>query len=217
MPLPQPAAQRWTAPPAATWLGAALVVAMSVSLAWQAAEWLRLLRAPAPAEANTRAPLNDQAIQGNALALFGTTQPSTTGGLPATQLRLTLLGSFMHSDPAQSSAILQQDGQPAQRYRVDVELAPGIRLAQVHADHVEVLRNGRRERLDFPHRSAFTNAPTDSGDTLEQLDQLEADNLETLRERMEALREQMQASGMPSADSEPVEADPANESSPESE
>ena len=217
MPLPQPAAQRWTAPSASTWLGATLVVAMSISLAWQTADWLRLLRSPAPVAAHTEPPLSDQAIQGDALALFGAAQPSTAGDLPATHLRLTLLGSFVHNDPAQSSAILQQEGQPAQRYRVNTELVPGVRLAQVHADHVEVLRNGRRERLDFPQRPALTNAPTDTGDTLEQLDQLEADNLETLRERMEALREQMEASGMPSTDSEPVEADPANESSPESE
>ncbi|OEC33195.1 general secretion pathway protein C [Pseudomonas cuatrocienegasensis] len=198
-------------------ISALIVIALIVSLAWQTNDLLRLIRSPLPQPENQIAVTHKQHDPSAIAKLFGTPMQAESYVPPATSLRLTLLGSFVHSDPARSSAILQQDGRPAQRYLVNAELESGVHLVKVDSDHVEVLRNGRRERLNFPQRQLSATAAPATGDTLEQLDQLEADNLETLRERMEALREQMEVSGMPSTDSEPVEVDPANESSPESE
>lgn len=191
-----------------------MMVALAASLAWQSAELLRMVRSPIlQAPSQTTSP-HEQHEQSPIAHLFGTPKQAEGDLLPSTNLRLTLLGSFVHSDPAQSSAILQQEGQPVQRYGVNAELAPGVRLAQVHADHVEVLRNGRRERLDFPQRPLLASVPVDP---VEQLDQLEADNIEALRVRMEALREQMEANGQPGPDREEMQVDPANQSSAESE
>ncbi|WPC06672.1 type II secretion system protein N [Pseudomonas benzenivorans] len=210
MPLPLTATRRWIDRHATTLAGIAIVLAMSISLAWQTADWLRLLRTPPGIDAfdaprNAPTPLT----QGLEL-LFGSSTLDGDAPPPATSLRLTLLGSFVHSDPQRSSAIIRQEGSEAQRYGIDSEVANGVRLHAVYADHVELLRNGRRESLAFPHSQSggdnlspvqYDAAP----DNLDQLDELEAGNLEQLRERMDALREQMEAAGTLPPDAEPTD------------
>lgn len=182
---------------------------MSISLAWQSAEWLRLLRTPpATSELNPSAP-NAPASHPQLGQLFGHSQPDSADA-PATNLRLTLLGSFVHADPKRSSAIIRSEGSPAQRYSVDSEISSGVRLHAVSADRVELLRNGRRESLSFPlsqpQDSANSYSRSDSAeDSLEQLSEMENDNLAQLRERMDALRQQMEASGTLPADAEPTD------------
>lgn len=194
--MPLSASRRWVHARATTLIGAALVVAMSVSLAWQTMDWLRLMRAPLPTDAagaiDQPSPVVGQRLQ----QLFGASQFSGDAPAPATSLRLTLLGSFVHADPARSSAILSVDGGTARRFSVDSEVSNGVRLHAVHADHIELLRNGRRESLAFPRSQSPTHVPdTPAPDALDQLSELEAGNLEQLRERMDALRQQMEASG----------------------
>lgn len=207
--MPLSAPQRWLEQHATTLVGLALILAMSVSLAWQTADWLRLLRTPAtignPApSAPVAASANPQISQ-----LFGSSAQATDAAAPATNLRLTLLGSFVHADPKRSSAIIRSEGNSAQRFTVDSEVASGVRLHAVAADHVELLRNGRRESLSFPLSSATSslqsNANDIPADPLEQLSEMEADNLTQLRERMDALRQQMEAAGSVPADAEPTE------------
>ena len=181
---------------------------MSISLAWQSAEWLRLLRTPpATSELNPSAP-STPANHPQLGQLFGHSQ-SDNADAPATNLRLTLLGSFVHADPKRSSAIIRSEGSPAQRYSVDSEISSGVRLHAVSADRVELLRNGRRESLSFPLSQAQDSANTynsnSAEDSLEQLSEMENDNLAQLRERMDALRQQMEASGTLPADAEPTD------------
>jgi general secretion pathway protein C len=195
---------------ALTLAGAVVVLAMSIALAWQTADWLRFLRTPAldstPNSKQQPAPANSQQL----VQLFGADGRDNTTPPPATDLRLTLLGSFVHADPGRSSAIIRHEGSQAQRYQVGSEMPNGIRLHAVYADRVEVERNGRRESLNFPrsqssdHAMAYPPSET-STDTLDQLDELEADNLEQLRERMDALRQQMDASGASPTDTEPTD------------
>lgn len=206
------ATRRWIQLHASGLVGGLLILAMSISLAWQTAEWLRLLRAPAsldsPHASNLPAPTSGQRLD----LLFGASNLDSTAAPPATNLRLTLLGSFVHTDPTRSSAIIRQEGSEAQRYRVASEVASGVRLHAVYADRVELVRNGRRESLAFPRATASddgasfppSEAPTDAVD---QLDELEAGNLEQLRERMDVLRQQMEASGTlpPEPDAEPTD------------
>ncbi|MBX9764308.1 MAG: secretion protein XcpP [Pseudomonadaceae bacterium] len=170
---------------------------MSASLAWQSADWLRLLRAPTTA-ADSTLEIRQTAITEPLIGpLFGEHSKSNAPA-PSTNLRLTLLGSFVHADPQRSSAIIRSEGQSAQRYTLNSEITEGVRLHAVAADRVELMRNGRRESLSFPlERSANSglqsNTPDAMADPLEQLSDMQTDDLNQLRERMNALREQMQA------------------------
>ncbi|TIH09249.1 secretion protein XcpP [Pseudomonas leptonychotis] len=208
--MPFSAIQRWLQSHIATLMGLVLVTAMSASLAWQSADWLRLLRSPAAASDNTS---NEAAVAVHSLEighLFGTHNATSDGPAPSTNLRLTLLGSFVHADPARSTAIIRSEGSTAQRYSIDSEISSGVRLHSVAADRVELLRNGRRESLSFPLNSSTagnvqSNTQEIMADPLEQLSEMESDDLSQLRERMDALREQMQASDSLPSGAEPTE------------
>lgn len=210
--MPVAATRRWIQLHATSLIGGLLILAMSISLAWQSAEWLRLLRAPAsidsPDASDLPTPISSQRLD----LLFGSSNLDSAAAPPATSLRLTLLGSFVHTDPTRSSAIIRQEGSEAQRYGVDSEVASGVRLHAVYADHVELVRNGRRESLAFPHTppsdESASYPPGEAGtDAVDPLNELEAGNLEQLRERMDALRQQMEASGTlpPEPDAEPTD------------
>lgn len=194
--MPFSVSRRWVHERAIPLVGAALVVAMSVSLALQTMDWLRLVRAPLQADPASTSNLPSPVVSQRLQHLFGASQFSSDAPAPATSMRLVLLGSFVHADPARSSAILSLDGGTARRFSVDSDVSNGVRLHAVHADHIELMRNGRRESLAFPRSKSPTNVPdTPAPDALDQLSELEAGNLEQLRERMDALRQQMEASG----------------------
>ncbi|MFG0723558.1 type II secretion system protein N [Pseudomonas sp. GLN_6] len=198
--MPFLASQRWLQRHATTLVGLALVTAMSVSLAWQSADWLRLLRTPAKTTETSAHSAQTTAQPTEIGQLFGTSSVANDSPAPNTTLRLTLLGSFVHVDPQRSSAIIRSEGSSAQRYTINSEISSGVRLHAVAADRVELLRNGRRESLSFPISNSATSSLQSStseiaADPLEQLSELESDDLVQLRERMDALRQQMQASG----------------------
>jgi general secretion pathway protein C len=204
------APQRWLQRQATSLAGIALILAMSVSLAWQSADWLRLLRTPMAANSNSvneapMAVLNPELGQ-----LFGTSSTASDGPAPSTNLRLTLLGSFVHADPQRSTAIISSEGSTAQRYNIDSEISSGVRLHSVAADRVELMRNGRRESLSFPLNSSAagslqSHTQDAMADPLEQLSEMESDDLSQLRERMDALRQQMQDSNSLPGTAEPTE------------
>lgn len=181
---------------APTLLGAALLLATCAGLAWQSAEWMRLLRAPIPTTPT------DQAVaqQGPAIErlepLFGPTQRSQDSA-PATSLDLTLHGSFVNADPSRSSAILQRGGESAKRFVVGGKIDDSTRLHAVYRDRIELERNGRIERLSFPVTSKSNSAdrtgysPPPPPVTLDDLQEGDED---LLQQRMEELRQQMEAS-----------------------
>lgn len=208
--MPFLASQRWLQRHATTLVGLALVTAMSVSLAWQSADWLRLLRTPAKAAETSSHSTQTTAQPTEIGQLFGTSSVASDSPAPSTTLRLTLLGSFVHADPQRSSAIIRSEGSSARRYTINSEISSGVRLHAVAADRVELLRNGRRESLSFPISNSATSSLQSStsevaADPLEQLSELESDDLVQLRERMDALRQQMQASGSVPDSPEPTE------------
>ncbi len=187
-------AQRWLLPRAPGLLALLLVLLMSASLAWQSVAWQRLLqRAPVIPSSAHEAPQNRD-MQG-LLGLFGA-GPSAATDAPSTSLRVTLLGSFVQADSPRSSAIIQLDGRPAQRYLVGQTLSSGVSLHAVYRDRVELKRNGRLETLAFskPQGTSASSArnPPDS-DTLNQLQALDEQDSQHLQQRMQALREQIQA------------------------
>ncbi|WP_238338927.1 type II secretion system protein N [Pseudomonas berkeleyensis] len=181
-------------------IGMLVLIALSVSLAWQSAELLRLVRGPVEQPPSQATPGLEQRAQAPIAQLFGTPRQADSGPPPATNLQLTLLGSFVHSDPQRSSAMIQRQGQSPQRYAIGTDVDNGVRLDAVYADRVELVRNGRRESLTFPRSQSGQYSYTPpveaaTEDPLQQFDQLGQDNLEQLRQRMQALREQMEASG----------------------
>lgn len=208
--MPLLAPQRWLQRHATTLVGIVLILAMSVSLAWQSADWLRLLRAPVVASNSSTNKTPVVALNPEISQLFGSNSTASEGIAPSTNLRLTLLGSFVHADPQRSSAIIRSEGSTAQRYTIGSEISSGVRLHSVAADRVELLRNGRRESLSFPLNdssagSLQSNTQDVMADPLEQLSAMESADLSQLRERMDALRQQMQDSGTVPSDVEPTE------------
>jgi general secretion pathway protein C len=205
-PLPFSATRRWLQQHATALSGGVLVLAMSISLAWQTTDWLRLLRTPAlpPSVQSAQQPVKPPS---HTLAhLFGANMSDSAAAARPTSLHLTLLGSFVHADPARSSAIIRNQGNPPQRYSIDSEISRGVRLTAVHADHIELLRNGQREILAFPRsQSEQVGQPPAQPVTAtpSQLDELQNDNLTLLRERMDALHQQMETSGSEPSDAEP--------------
>jgi general secretion pathway protein C len=184
-------------------LAIVLLLGTAVHLAWRGSAWLNLLRSePVVALPRPQAPITSVAPPQLA-NLFGLPPRAAPVAPPATTLRLTLHGSFVHPDPARSSAIIQRDGGPARRQTVNSQLDPGVRLHAVYPDRVEIDRNGQLETLPFPRRrqalagsgvsavpaSAAAEAPAASS---EQLAVLQEERFRQLRERMATLRQRIQ-------------------------
>jgi general secretion pathway protein C len=169
---------------------------MSASLAWQSLDWRRLLQAPiSPRNNQEQAAVSPTQV--SLLPLFASVTAPDNSVAPTTNLRLMLMGSFVHADPTRSSAIITLEGGKAKRYMVGSQLSEGVLLHAVYRDRVELKRNGRLETLAFKLRAASANSvsPTEPipDNNLGQLQQLEEESGNQLRERMQALQEQMQA------------------------
>lgn len=194
--MPLSGAQRWLLPRAPSLLAVLIIVLMSASLAWQSLGWRRLLQAPSAAVSSQNQPTAGPA-QVSLLPLFGSSAPLENTSAPNTNLRLTLMGSFVHADPARSSAIIALEGSKAKRYLIGSQLSEGVVLHAVYRDRVELKRNGRLETLAFKQRSALASSPNQAEPTpdynLDQLQQIEEETGNQLRERMQALQQQMQA------------------------
>lgn len=138
-------------------LTAVLLVAFSAYLVWQGYSLWRMVQAPLTITreaTNAPAPIADHS---NLRQLFG--QPAgSSSEAPATQLNLTLNGSFVHTNPNQSSALISRPGQPAARFGLNARVADGVQLVGIERDHVVLLRNGQHERLSFP-TPVSTGAP----------------------------------------------------------
>ena len=190
-------AQRWLLPRAPTLLALLLVLLMSATLAWQSVALQRLLHStPATGSAAPANPGQNTDVQ-TLLPLFGSGQPLSSGIAPSTSLSLTLLGSFVQADSPRSSAIIQLEGSPAKRYSVGQELSSGVSLHAVYRDRVELKRNGRLETLAFSNRKTTPASglvsPAPDSENLAQLQALSEEDTLQLQQRMQALRDQLQA------------------------
>ena len=166
-------------------LAAALLLATCAALAWQSANWMRLLRSEpaATTENNPQRPSERPSLE-RLLPLFGAGAGQSRGQAPLTSMDLRLNGSFMHADPARSSALLQRTGEPARRYRVGEHIDDATRLHAVQRDHIELERNGRIERLAFPRAQQLPGAAASSPEEPDE---------QAIQQQMDALREQMEA------------------------
>ncbi len=200
----------WWSSQAPVLLGIALLLGTAIHLAWRGVAWLDVLRhEPAvsvPAPRATAASLAPRHLAD----LFGPPPRTEPAAPPATRLRLMLHGSFVHADPARSSAIIQGDGGPARLLTVNGLLEPGVRLHAVYPDRVEIERNGQLETLAFPRRrqgpvgsGVTTSAAEPEGTRPEQLAMLQQEQFKQLRERMATLRQRIQGNATEAGTPEP--------------
>lgn len=189
-----------------------IVVLFGLYLAGQISAWLQLTQSkPSASTDNAQAVGTTPDLQ-RMESLFGSpaslSQDYATGE-PVSNL--TLLGSFVHANPAKSKAIIQVSGSTPQLYQVEQELETGLRLYSVHPDRVEVMRGGRIESLFFPSARSPSAVQDSLPDYSEPAAMEYSDpQAEMLQQQMEALRQQMEGTTSPSAtpsDEQPTEDD----------
>lgn len=206
--MPTTGARHWLQQHSPALLGAGLVIAMSLSLAWQSADWIRLLRNSPDTSSDPTTTAVVPASLERLEPLFGPNRAQSDAPPPATNLRLTLLGSFINADEGLSSVIIRNEGDKPKRLHSGEELSPGVKLHAIYRDRVEIDRGGRLETLTFPRaRLAVPSSPAmeaePANDAVNDLGGLQEENATELRERMEALRKQMEESGGLSPESPP--------------
>lgn len=99
-----------------------------------------------------------------ALSVFGSAAraANTVVDAPDTSLSWVLKGVLADPDPERSGAILAPQGQPEKYYRVGASLPGSVRLDQVLADRVILVRDGQLETLRLQRRPLSSGAATPS-------------------------------------------------------
>ena len=91
-------------------------------------------------------------------AIFGTVPRNQEAAAP-TGIAIRLLGVVAASGGRLGHAVLQLEGKQILAVHEGDDLAPGIRLAEVHAAHVILERNGVRETLAWPEKKVAATPP----------------------------------------------------------
>lgn len=106
------------------------------------------------------------AVQNGSVAsaggLFGNVPRGQAAAAP-TGIAIRLLGVVAASGGRRGYAVVQLEGKQILAVHEGEDIAPGIRLAEVDADHVILERNGVRETLAWPQRpgSGLASAQVD--------------------------------------------------------
>ncbi len=90
-------------------------------------------------------------------AIFGNVQRNQNTAAP-TGIAIRLLGVVAASGGRRGYAVVQLEAKEIRAVHEREDVAPGIRLAEVHPDHVILERGGVREKLAWPEKRA-TAAP----------------------------------------------------------
>jgi len=109
------------------------------------------------AEPRTRSAPAQSGSVASAGAIFGNVQRKQNTAAP-TGIAIRLLGVVAASGSQRGYAIVQLDAKRILAVLEGDEVDPGIRLAEVHPDHVILERDGVRETLEWPKRRT-TAAP----------------------------------------------------------
>jgi general secretion pathway protein C len=132
---------------AASAVGTIAVVALVLVLAWQLAYWTWSFaaRAPGASRVAASAPSVDLDL---AARLFGGERAARSAAA-ATSSGLRLKGVVAPTPGTVAAAIFARPGGKDLAVFIDGEAQPGVRLLEVHPDHVIVSRSGARERVDL--------------------------------------------------------------------
>ena len=124
----------------------ALMLLASVLAYWT---WVWVAPRPAPLARTLDVPARDEAAYG----LFGGAQRNRNTTAP-TGLAIRLLGIAAASEGKTSYAVVQIEGGKILAAREGMDIAPGIRLAQVQAGQIVLERNGVRETVALPEKNS---------------------------------------------------------------
>jgi general secretion pathway protein C len=122
---------------------AALVLLGAVLAYWT---WAWLAPPPAP-----RAPAAVEIARdaSSAGGLFGSVRQ---GAGPAASSAVRLMGVVAASGGRRGHAVMRLDGTRTVAVLQGEDVEPGLRLAEVHVDHIVLERNGARETLAWPEK-----------------------------------------------------------------
>jgi len=124
---------------------ALLAIALVLVLAWQLAYWTWQFAAPPGASA---APASASDVDMAAIArLFGGAPPAS--GNTASRAGLRLKGVIAPTPGVAASAIFSTGSGKDVAVYVGREVQPGVKLSEVHPDHVLLSRDGASERVDL--------------------------------------------------------------------
>ena len=130
----------------------ALTLAALVLLGCVLAYWTWMWFAPGP-EPRTSPSTVAIAGTGAARGLFGNLQAGPGSAAP-TGISIRLLGVVAAARGRRGYAVLQLEAKTLVAVREGEDISPGIRLAEIHPDHVILNRNGVRESLVWPRKTA---------------------------------------------------------------
>jgi general secretion pathway protein C len=94
-------------------------------------------------------------------AIFGNVPRNQETAAP-TGIAIRLLGVVAASGGRRGYAVVQLEAKQILAVHEGEDVAPGIRLAEVHADHVILERNGMREMLAWPEKKGTAPASPQS-------------------------------------------------------
>ncbi len=132
----------------------AALVLLGLVLAYWTWAWL----APRP-EPRAQATAEPGGRVESAYGLFGSVQRDRNIAVP-TGIAIKLLGVVAASGGRRGYAVVQLEARQILAVREGEDVAPGIRLAEVHTDHVILERNGTRETLAWPEKKTSAESPT---------------------------------------------------------
>lgn len=98
-----------------------------------------------------------------AYGLFGSARRDNGGdrnSAAPTGIAVRLLGVVAATPGHYGYAVVQLEAREILAVRKGEDVAPGIRLAEVHPDHVILVRNGARESLAWPQRNTAAESAT---------------------------------------------------------
>jgi general secretion pathway protein C len=114
------------------------------------AYWTWVWLAPRP-EPRAQAPADGGGRAEAAYGLFGSGQRDRSSAAP-TGIAIKLLGVVAASGGRRGYAVVEFEPRQIIAVRGGDDIVPGIRLAEVHPDHVVLERNGARETLAWPEK-----------------------------------------------------------------
>ena len=129
------------------------------------AHWTWAWLAPHP-EPRAQTAVPADAVGAAAYGLFGSARRDN-GAAPA-GIAIRLLGvaaaASGRSGTRSGYAVLRLDAKQTVAVREGAEIEPGIRLAEVHADHIVLERGGSRETLAWPEAAKVPSAAAPRAD-----------------------------------------------------
>lgn len=140
-------------------LGTFLLVALVLLLAWQLAYWTWVFFAPRDVAAPPAQQSSD--IDLAAIARMFGAAPPAGGDRPVAGGGLRLKGVIAPTPGVTASAIFSTGSGRDIGVPIQGEVQPGLKLVEVHPDHVVLARAGVRSRIDLdqPRSAAASKAP----------------------------------------------------------